>query len=181
GRQWEALLRRPNVRYLGQCGLEELRRTLASATVGLVPFARNESISERSFPLKVFEYIAGGLPVVSTPLRELQSWKSLIAFADNADDFTWAIRAARQLRHCPRLLAQRDEAARAQSYDAKFATVSHALREMVSAYPRVAAPLNVLVLYDAGSLHVKTIEHHLRSFSLYSRNRVSYASATGQA
>lgn len=41
--------------------------------------------------------------------------------------------------------------------------------------------INVLILFDANSLHVKTIKEHLESFRLYSRLRIYYDSATVNA
>jgi hypothetical protein len=40
--------------------------------------------------------------------------------------------------------------------------------------PKPSGPLNVLVIYDPEWLQVRSVEQHVRSFSLYSSNRVSY-------
>ena len=43
---------------------------LRAADAGLIPYARNE-LTDSIFPMKVYEYLAAGLPVVATPLPAL--------------------------------------------------------------------------------------------------------------
>jgi glycosyltransferase involved in cell wall biosynthesis len=179
---WVELLKLPNVRYVGEVTPEELRAAMYTATAGMIPFADVGSARERSFPLKAFEYVACGLPVVSVPVLELAPWEGeLFTFADNAESFANALRAASARRDDPVEIQQRDRAARAQSYDLRFDRVCRALLEtpICSAGPK--EPLDVLVLYDTNSLHVKTTEHHLRSFAQFSGNRYHYVPATSGA
>jgi glycosyltransferase involved in cell wall biosynthesis len=65
-----ALPRRPNLHYLGMKTYDELPAYLAGWDVALMPFARNESTRFIS-PTKTPEYLAGGRPVVSTPIRDV--------------------------------------------------------------------------------------------------------------
>ncbi|HKR89036.1 MAG TPA: glycosyltransferase, partial [Phenylobacterium sp.] len=64
------LPRRPNLHYLGGKTYEELPRYLAGWDVALMPFAINESTRFIS-PTKTPEYLAGGRPVVSTPIVDV--------------------------------------------------------------------------------------------------------------
>ncbi|MDE2486289.1 MAG: UDP-galactopyranose mutase [Alphaproteobacteria bacterium] len=66
----EALPKRPNLHYLGGKDYEELPRYLAGWDVALMPFAINESTRFIS-PTKTPEYLAGGRPVVSTPIVDV--------------------------------------------------------------------------------------------------------------
>jgi hypothetical protein len=100
--------------------------------------------------LKAFEYIACGLPVVSIPIDDLQPWPELITFASSAEAFAAALREAVALRSDPQRLRQRAVAARAQSYDDKFAQVTDFLLEVHRARPEVPEAENVLVLIDRG-------------------------------
>ncbi|MFT3877023.1 MAG: glycosyltransferase [Propioniciclava sp.] len=67
GRRFEALLRHPNVTWLGVLGTEELAAELSRMSVGLTAYA-DSVFNEASFPLKTLEYLAAGVPVVSTDL-----------------------------------------------------------------------------------------------------------------
>jgi UDP-galactopyranose mutase len=64
------LPQRPNLHYLGGKSYEELPRYLAGWDVALMPFAINESTRFIS-PTKTPEYLAGGRPVVSTPIVDV--------------------------------------------------------------------------------------------------------------
>jgi glycosyltransferase involved in cell wall biosynthesis len=57
----------PNVHFLGYRLYEELPAYLAGMDVGLLPTLLN-GYTRSMFPMKFFEYLAAGLPVVSTPL-----------------------------------------------------------------------------------------------------------------
>ena len=68
GADWLApLAARPNVQWVGRQEFSELPRFLARAAVGLVPYADTD-FNRSSFPLKTLEYLAAGLPVVTTDL-----------------------------------------------------------------------------------------------------------------
>jgi UDP-galactopyranose mutase len=61
---------RPNIHYLGGKKYEELPVYLGGWDVALMPFAINESTRFIS-PTKTPEYLAGGRPVVSTPVKDV--------------------------------------------------------------------------------------------------------------
>jgi UDP-galactopyranose mutase len=66
----EDLPQRPNIHYLGPKTYAQLPAYLAGWDVALMPFAMNESTKFIS-PTKTPEYLAGGKPVVSTPVRDV--------------------------------------------------------------------------------------------------------------
>lgn len=73
----------PNVHMLGMRAYAELPAVLRGADVGLIPYARNE-LTDSIFPMKVYEYLAAGLPVVSTPLPALEEVPDVAKAADAA-------------------------------------------------------------------------------------------------
>jgi glycosyltransferase involved in cell wall biosynthesis len=60
----------PNIHLLGPRTYRQLPDVLRDANAGLIPYARN-ALTESIFPMKVYEYLAAGLPVVATPLPAL--------------------------------------------------------------------------------------------------------------
>jgi len=66
----EELPRAANIHYLGGKTYDELPAYLSGWDVALMPFALNES-TEFISPTKTPEYLAGGKPVVSTPVRDV--------------------------------------------------------------------------------------------------------------
>jgi len=64
------LPKRPNIHYLGGKTYDQLPAYLSGWDVALMPFAMNESTQFIS-PTKTPEYLAGGRPVVSTPVKDV--------------------------------------------------------------------------------------------------------------
>jgi glycosyltransferase involved in cell wall biosynthesis len=64
------LPQRPNLHYLGPKRYDELPDYLGGWDVAIMPFALNESTRFIS-PTKTPEFLAGGIPVVSTPIRDV--------------------------------------------------------------------------------------------------------------
>lgn len=67
---------RPNLRLLGQKPHAELAQWIQDFDAGLIPYKRN-AYTETVFPTKLNEYLACGLPVVSTDIPEVVSFESL--------------------------------------------------------------------------------------------------------
>lgn len=79
-----ALEREPNVHLLGPRSYEQLPDVLRGAHAGLIPYARNP-LTQAIFPMKVYEYMAAGLPVVATPLPALEGVEG-VATATGTDE-----------------------------------------------------------------------------------------------
>jgi teichuronic acid biosynthesis glycosyltransferase TuaH len=65
--RFAALAARPNVRHVGRVSAAALPGYLATIDVGLTPY-RDSAFNRASFPLKTLEYLAAGIPAVSTAL-----------------------------------------------------------------------------------------------------------------
>jgi len=88
-----SLPRRANLHYLGMKRYEELPDYLAGWDVAMMPFARNESTRFIS-PTKTPEYLAGGRPVVSTPIRDVvrpYGESRLVEIAEDPGSFVAAV------------------------------------------------------------------------------------------
>ena len=90
------LPRRPNLHWLGMKSYAELPEYLAGWSAGLMPFALNEATRFIS-PTKTPEFLAAGVPLVSTPVPDVVAdWSGdgLVGIADGADQVVSAIEAA---------------------------------------------------------------------------------------
>lgn len=79
----------PNIHWLGGKQYRDLPRYMSGWEVGLLPFARNESTRFIS-PTKTPEYLAAGLPVVSTSIADVvrpYGRKGLAYIADEPGSF----------------------------------------------------------------------------------------------
>lgn len=88
-----ALRALPNVRLLGQKPYEALPGYCRAFDVGIIPF-RIDALTVRANPLKLREYLAAGLPVVSSDLPEVRKYAGLVHIAAGAGGFVAAIEAA---------------------------------------------------------------------------------------
>ncbi len=74
-----------NVEFVGEAVFEQLGGFLSAFTVATIPFLLNPLIAATD-PIKVYEYLAAGLPVVSAALPELDRLGGLIyRYRDPAD------------------------------------------------------------------------------------------------
>ncbi len=80
----------PNVHLLGERPRTEVVDYLRGFAVCLVPFACND-LTIHSSPLKAYEYLAAGRPIVSTPLPEIERFAPPIRIARDAAGFADAI------------------------------------------------------------------------------------------
>lgn len=78
-----ALLSLPaNVRILEWLSQRELCSVLNQCSLGFMAYEPKEPTLS-GFPLKMFEYLAAGLPVVSTRLREVERFADYVTLCDN--------------------------------------------------------------------------------------------------
>ncbi|MGH9013425.1 MAG: glycosyltransferase [Acidimicrobiia bacterium] len=112
------LIKRDNVRWLGHRDAEAVPHYLATLDVGLIPYVRN-AFNDGSNPVKAYEYLAAGIPVVGTCIPSLVELGELIDCEDDPERFVAAVAAAaRPERRAPELVARRRLAARAHDYTA---------------------------------------------------------------
>jgi hypothetical protein len=74
---------------------EDLPRYLHNADVGLIPFAARDhpDLVDGIHPLKLYEYLACGLPVVASSWAEIRGMGSPAILCQNVDDHVLTIRS----------------------------------------------------------------------------------------
>ncbi|MCL4079343.1 glycosyltransferase [Coriobacteriia bacterium Es71-Z0120] len=117
----------PNVRLLGPRRYAYLPRYLAHADLGIVPFVRDEMI-DAVHPIKVYEYLAAGLPVVATRWTELERMNAPVRLVDRSG-FCQAVFEELASPSCPR--DARIAYAAANSWDERFAAVKEAVEAVI--------------------------------------------------
>lgn len=80
----------PNVHFLGYKPYTQLPDYLRGMQVGLLPSLINE-YTKGMFPMKYYEYLAAGLPTVSTALAFTTGHPQVMSVAKNVDEFIAAI------------------------------------------------------------------------------------------
>lgn len=88
-----ALKRMPNVHLLGHRPYEDLPRYLKGFDVGVIPYRIND-YTESVFPIKFFEFLATGTPVVISALPALSEFYDAVEVARDAEEFAERCEAA---------------------------------------------------------------------------------------
>ncbi|MGV8842499.1 MAG: glycosyltransferase family 1 protein [Pseudomonas sp.] len=113
------LPRQPNIHYLGPKGYAELPAYLSGWDVALMPFAINESTRFIS-PTKTPEYLAGGCPVVSTPIQDVVNGygdSGVVFIAASPPDFIAAIEVALEAKAGGNVVQRADQVLDGMSWD----------------------------------------------------------------
>ncbi|MEX0666611.1 MAG: glycosyltransferase [Acidimicrobiia bacterium] len=124
-----AVKKLPNVRLLGQRPYEEIPAHLARFDVCIIPFLVND-ITAATDPVKFYEYLSGGKPVVSTWMPELEAYAEHVSLARNRDQFLSFIDAAVTEDD----VAKRDgriDVARANDWQARYEVIESAIAEVL--------------------------------------------------
>ena len=115
------LLKYPNVKWLGPVPYDRLPDLVASFDVCLIPH-RDTPYSRTMSPLKLFQYLGSGRPIVSTEIAGVERWRDLIAVAADPEDFVALVDAA--------LRSETTETAAARIAAASRETWRHRVGEM---------------------------------------------------
>lgn len=80
------LLGLPNVHWLGQKEFQTLPAYCAAFDAALIPMKVNE-LTLSVNPLKLREYLAAGVPVISAPLPEVRQYSDAVRLASNVEEY----------------------------------------------------------------------------------------------
>lgn len=103
-----------NVFFLGEVDYKDLTGYLAYFNVCLIPFVLNDLIKSTN-PVKFYEYISSGKPVVSVRLPELEEYTDICYLYDTKEEFSNYINVA--LNEKESLREKRKEIAKRNSWD----------------------------------------------------------------
>lgn len=177
-KSWQVLCKLPNVTYLGLLSAEGIREAAYHATVGIIPFVENEWLIERSFPLKAFEYLASGLPVVSVPIKALLQYAEVMIFVSGVDQFQEAIEQAKSFRSSTQHTKQRLSLAASQDYDLKFKQVNTVICDLLQkkTIEHSKTRLNIVILYHPAQMGLIESRDYLLNLMQQSRHDISFVS-----
>ena len=145
----------PNVKLLGQQPYETMPQYLHHFDVCTIPFKINP-ITEATDPVKLYEYLSGGKPVVATKMAELEHYRDQVYLAENRDDFVAKLDAA-LAENDPQLPEQRRALARQHTWKNRYDQIAEALRQL-------APPASIIIVtYNNLALSKLCLESVLRN------------------
>ena len=130
----ESLPRRTNIHWLGMKTYTDLPKYFSGWDVGIMPFAMNDATKFIS-PTKTPEYLAAGLPVVSTPIRDVvrpYGDLGMVRIAASADEFILATEKALTNGISMKWRERSDEFLKTLSWDSVWANMNRRLAGAMS-------------------------------------------------
>jgi glycosyltransferase involved in cell wall biosynthesis len=106
---------------------EQLFRYVWHFNVGIIPFKLNR-ITQATTSIKLFEYMACGVPVISTAMPESRRYPGVF-IAENADDFVRQIDLALTAGQDPSYLELIDQVAHQHSWEERVEAVISSLEK----------------------------------------------------
>lgn len=105
-----------NVHLLGEKPYSDIPAYLSYFNVGIIPFKKC-SLTHATNPVKMFEYLSAGKPVVSTRLHEISNYGEYVRLAETKEDWEIAIKNSLSENNSTELLKKRYEFARANTWE----------------------------------------------------------------
>ena len=135
------LTRLPNVRLLGPRPHDALPGYIKAFDVGLVPY-RIAPYTANVYPTKLNEYLAMGIPVVTTDLEEIRRFNAehgdVVDVATDAESFAKAVQQAVETS-APAEIARRREVAQQNSWERRIPRMVDAIDEALAARRQTAS------------------------------------------
>jgi hypothetical protein len=123
------LLELPNLFWLGSRTYPEIPGCLRYFDVAAIPF-RVSGLTHATSPLKLFEYMAGGKPVVITPMQESMRYEGVLV-ASSPQEFSSRLDQALALRSDPQYLSVIDRVARQNTWEARARQIQEWLGDAI--------------------------------------------------
>jgi glycosyltransferase involved in cell wall biosynthesis len=120
----------PNVQYVGVVPYGKMPDFLRNLDICLIAH-RDTQFSRSMSPLKMFQYMASGRPIVSTKVAGVDRWDRLISIAWNYDEF--ALKVDETIRNDTiGKSRERVEAARLETWDNRLKGMADKLLEVIN-------------------------------------------------
>lgn len=120
----------PNVHIIGPQKYERLKEFSRYFAVGIIPF-RDYDVTQSVSPVKMFEYMAQGIPPIASGLMECKKYASCLTVS-SGEEYVRAVRRAIKLRTDKEYLEQLRRDARANTWTERGRVIEAAMSTMVS-------------------------------------------------
>jgi glycosyltransferase involved in cell wall biosynthesis len=114
----------PNLHFLGRKPYETLPAYCRHLDIGLIPFKIND-LTVAVNPIKLREYLAAGLPVISTPLPEVKLYEKYVEIINSPEAFISAVEKSLSAPATDRII--RHDAMASETWPQKVAQICNAL------------------------------------------------------
>lgn len=141
GRELKTLKSFPNVHFLGEKRYEEIPGLLRTFDVALIPFTLS-TLTKAVDPVKMYEYLSQGKPVVASRMPELIQFQEYLYLAESSEDFVQKVEVA-LAADSPELQSKRVEFARKHTWRSRYLSLDRAIR---GSFPKISL---IVVTYNS--------------------------------
>jgi polysaccharide pyruvyl transferase CsaB len=134
----------PNVHLLGQQPYELMPKYLFDFDVCMIPFKIN-AVTQATDPVKLYEYLSAGKPVVSVDLSEISIYRDLIYTATSKENFLFNLDQAVN-EDDPEIQAKRIELAKNNTWGNRYEIVNNGLKAVTPKASIIIVTYNNLLL-----------------------------------
>jgi teichuronic acid biosynthesis glycosyltransferase TuaH len=124
-----ALKKIKNIHFLSSYSKKKIIHFLDHSQLGFIPYDIRQEFCRYSYPMKVFEYFARGLPVISTPIESLKPLAPYVALAKNAKEFAREIKKILKNDWPEKYKKAQKELAMANSWENKIEKINQILEK----------------------------------------------------
>jgi glycosyltransferase involved in cell wall biosynthesis len=132
-----AVLAEKNIRVPGPVDFDRMPQLMNAFDVCIVPHLVND-FTESLSPLKLYEYLAAGLPIVSTPVSGFRDFPELVHLASGPQAFIEAVKVA--LAEPPEVRQRRRTVAAEHSWSARLDEIEAVIKAIE---PEPNSPLSI--------------------------------------
>lgn len=118
-----------NIHLLGEKPYQEIPGYLSHFDVGIIPF-KQTPLTHATNPVKMYEYLSAGKPIVATRLDEISHYDDYVRLAETRDEWEAAILDSLAEEKTPELLQKRFEFAKANTWEQLAEVVERELKKL---------------------------------------------------
>jgi len=128
----KSLKKSPNVKFIGKQPVENLPALIREFDVCLIPYIQEEWFVRASQPLKLFECLAAGKPIVSTPMDCLRGLDKLVLVGKNPQEFLKQVKIALKEKQSSATRQKRIQLAQKNTWDNRFRLIDQKMTDFLS-------------------------------------------------
>jgi len=143
----------PNLQLLGEKPYSELPGYLSNFDVCIIPFKKSP-LTQATNPVKLFEYLSAGKPIVSTHLDEIARYEKYVRLAETTGEWELAIQQSLEENRTTELLNNRFDFAMKNSWKNRAKRIKKAY---VKLFPKISIIIPTYDNLDLTKLCLKSI------------------------
>ena len=122
-----------NIHLLGEKPYHEIPGYLSHFDVGIIPFKKTP-LTHATNPVKMYEYLSAGKPIVATRLQEISHYDDYVRLAETRDEWEAALLESLAEEKTPELLQTRFEFAKENTWERRAEVVEREIVKLINVH-----------------------------------------------